>query len=106
VGFTGDEPNAAFDASLQPRCAELRAMIAAALGAEHVPDRIDLFPLYARRIDAKPDAKTDLDWSGAQYLGGLLFRKARTPIFQRLAALRRSLRAAAATAPAKEATWP
>jgi hypothetical protein len=106
VGFTGDEPSAAFDATLEPRCAELRRLVAAALGAEHVPDRIDLFPLYARRIDEK----TDLDWSQAQYLGGLLFRKARTPIFQRLRALRRSLRAAAATspaaAPAKEATWP
>ncbi len=46
----------------------------------------------------------------AQYLGGLLFRKARAPIFQRLAALRRSVRAAAAkspaAAPAQEATWP
>jgi len=106
VGFTGDEPSAAFDAARKARCAELRRLVAAALGAELVPDRIELFPLYARRIDGN----VDLEWSQAQYLGGLLFRKARAPIFQRLVALRRSMRAAVATspsvAPAQEATWP
>jgi hypothetical protein len=106
VGFTGHEPSAAFDAALPSRCAELRRRVAAALGAELLPDRIELFPLYARRINAE----VDLEWSQAQYLGGLLFRKARAPIFQRLVALRRSVRAAAATsttaAPATEATWP
>jgi len=106
VGFTGDEPSAAFDAARQARCAELRRLVAAALGAELVPDRIELFPLYARRIDSKIDGKVDLEWSGAQYLGGLLFRKARAPIFQRLVALRRSMRATAAAAPEAEATWP
>lgn len=105
VGFTGDEPTAAFDAAREPRCAELRRLVAAALGAEVVPDRIELFPLYPRRIKAA----VDLAWCQGQYLGGILFRKARAPIFQRLVALRRSVRAAApspAAAPAKEATWP
>jgi len=124
VGFTGDEPSAVFDAALPARGAALRAMVAAALGAEAVPDRIELFPLYARRIKAAGDPTggvarvptphllaplVDLDWCQAQYLGGLLFRKAHAPLFQRLVALRRSVRAAAgspAAAPAKEATWP
>jgi AMP-binding enzyme len=105
VGFTGDEPRDAFDAAREPRCAELRRLVAGALGAELIPDRIELFPLYARRLAAK----IDLDWSQAQYLGGHLFRKARAPIFQRLVALRRSVRSAAPAAPAAppvEATWP
>jgi hypothetical protein len=105
IGFTGDEPRAAFDAALAPRRAALRGLLAAALGAEALPDRIELFPLYARRIVAA----VDQEWSRGQYLAGVLFRKARTPLFRHLGALRRSVRAAApgpAAAPNKEATWP
>jgi hypothetical protein len=106
VGCTGDEPPAGFEAALDRRCAELRARIAAALGDDAVPDQIVLFPLYARRTDGAIDPA----WIQAQYLGGLLFRKAQAPIFQRLVALRHSLRAAAAPAPPpapiQEATWP
>ena len=112
VGFTGDEPRARFDAALDRRCAELRARIAAALGDDAVPDRVVLFPLYARRTDGAIDRA----WVQAQYLGGQLFRKARAPVFHRLTAARRSMRAAAAppspapTAPAsgpdEEAPWP
>lgn len=105
VGFTGDEPRATCDALQAQRGHELRAMLAAALGDDAVPDQIVLFPLYARRTEGAIDPA----WVQAQYLVGVLFRKAQTPVFQRLVALRRSLRAAAApssTAPAKEATWP
>jgi hypothetical protein len=106
VGATGDEPRATFDAALDRRCGQLRARIVAALGDDAVPDQIVLFPLYARRTDGAIDQA----WIRAQYLGGLLFRKAQAPIFQRGVALRRSMRAAAAPlpppAPAKEATWP
>lgn len=98
IGFTGDEPLADFDAAMQPRCATLRGMLAAALGADLVPDRIELFPLYARGASA-----ADQDWVQAQYLGGVLFRKAQSPVFRRLGALRRSIRAATA---AKESPWP
>jgi hypothetical protein len=113
VGFTGDEPRARFDAALDRRRAELCARIAAALGDDAIPDQVVLFPLYARRTNGAIDQA----WIQAQYLGGLLFRKAQSPIFQRLVALRRSMRAAVAPrppaptpapapAPAKEATWP
>jgi hypothetical protein len=103
VGFTGDEPRARFDAALARRCAELRARIAAALGDDAVPDRVVLFPLYARRADGAIDRA----WVQAQYLGGLLFRKAKAPVFHRLTALRRSIRAAAAPPPLhKESPWP
>ncbi len=110
VGFTGDEPRAAFDAALDRRCAQLRALLAAALGDDAVPDQVVLFPLYARRTKGAVDQA----WIQAQYLVGVLFRKAQAPVFYRLTALRRSMRAAAAPssppssppAPAKEATWP
>jgi hypothetical protein len=91
IGFTGDEPAAAFDAARGPRCRELGARIATALGADAVPDLVVLFPLYARRTKGAVDPA----WAQAQYLGGLLFRKARAPVFRRLTALRRSVRAAA-----------
>lgn len=105
VGFTGDEPRATFDALQARRGHELRATLATALGDDAVPDQIVLFPLYARRTEGAIDPA----WIQAQYLGGLLFRKAQAPIFQRLVALRRSVRApslAPAAAPVKEATWP
>ncbi len=110
VGFTGDEPRARFDAALDRRCAELRARIAAALGDDAIPDQVVLFPLYARRTKGAVDQA----WVQAQYLVGALFRKAKAPVFQRLTALRRSMRAAAAPpAPAapppasyQEAPWP
>ena len=102
IGFTGDEPIAEFDAAWLPRCADLRRRLTAALGRDAVPDRIELFPLYARRTAGAVDPS----WSQAQYLGGTLFRKTQTPTFRRLSALRRSMRAAAATTPSPEAIWP
>jgi hypothetical protein len=95
IGLTGDEPPAAAAAAHDRRCRELRERISAGLGAELVPDAIALFSLYARRSDGELDP----GWIQAQYLGGLLFRKAEMPVFQRLAALRRSARAAAGPAP-------
>lgn len=92
VGFTGQEAGDAFDAALAWRRAELRRLLAAALGEELVPDRFELVPLFAR----KADGAVDLAWGQAQYLGGVLFRKAQAPLFQRLVALRRAVRAAGA----------
>jgi len=100
VGFTGDEPADAFDAALEPRRAALQKLLAGALGDDALPDRIELFPLYAR----KKKGAVDPAWCEGQYLGGTLFRKAQTPIFRRLGGLRRSVRAAAAAT--KEAVWP
>lgn len=103
IGFTGDEPSAVFDAKLDARRADLCRILAGALGPDAVPDRVELYPLYARRVE---DA-VDVEWCQAQYLGGLLFRKSRAPTFQRLGALRSSVRAAASTpALPTEGTWP
>jgi hypothetical protein len=102
IGFTGDEPTVAFDTALEPRRTALRQLLATALGADALPDRIELFPLYARKLE---DA-VDQEWSQAQYLGGLLFRKAQTPLFRRLGALRRSVRAAVAAPPAAPPAHP
>jgi hypothetical protein len=103
IGFTGDEPRAAFDAARPSREARLCALLAGALGAECVPDRIELFPVYPRQAGPA----VDLEWCQAQYLGGTLFRKAQSTIFARLVALRRSVRAAGLPppAPAKEPVW-
>ena len=109
IGFTGDEPRAAFDAARPSREARLSALLAGALGADGIPDRIELFPLYPRHAGPA----VDLEWCQAQYLGGSLFRKAQSTIFARLVALRRSIRAAGppspvpppAPAPAKEPVW-
>ncbi|HET9627083.1 MAG TPA: AMP-binding protein [Kofleriaceae bacterium] len=92
IGFTGDEPRAVAAAARERRCEALCAQIAGALGDDAVPDAVMLFALYARRAKGA----IDLAWAQAHYLGGGLFRKANAPVFRRLTALRRSIRAAAA----------
>lgn len=109
IGFTGDESAAVFDAARERRCSELGARIAGALGDDAVPDAVALFPLYARRTKGAIDAT----WAQGQYLSGMLFRKADSPVFRRLTALRRSVRAAAPPSdlppadpsPTKELAW-
>jgi hypothetical protein len=102
IGFTGDEPRAAFDAARERRAGELCARIAGALGDDAAPDAVVLFPLYARRTKGAIDPA----WAQAQYLGGALFRKTSTPVFPRLAALRRAVRAASSSkVPTKELAW-
>lgn len=64
---------------------DIARVIAARVGRELVPDRIELVPLMARRLD---DGTVDHVWCRNQYRGGLLFRKARMPMFQHLTALR------------------
>jgi|SRR5688572_4309221 hypothetical protein len=58
------------------------------LGADFVPDRVMVVPLFARR----KARGTDLDWCERQCRSGFLPRKAAFPVFQRLTALRASLR--------------
>lgn len=88
IGFTGGDP------PHDPLHDDLRARIVAGLGEDAAPDQIALFPLYARRAPGASDGPIDPAWAQAQYLTGALFRKARSPMFQRLAAMRRSVRAA------------
>jgi hypothetical protein len=84
VIFAGTLAEASFDVLRR----EVEHAICTRLGDDFVPDRVVLFPLHARwKV-----RKLDLDWCARQYSTGFLPRKAALPIFQRLTALRASLR--------------
>ncbi len=85
LGFVGAEPEHRFRQLAQARVDELRRVVETRLGAEFLPDEIELFPYHARRRAGEVDQA----WCRAQYLGGVLARKLRTPAFRRLSELRR-----------------
>ena len=98
VAFTGAESLPRHDALRHRRIAEFEARIVNRLGDEFLPDSIVTFPLHARRVDSDPEGEIDHDWCQAQYLSGQLFRKARTRVFQQLAAVRAAIRSGLAGA--------
>jgi len=63
---------------------ELRRCIELQLGAEHLPDRTELIPLYPRKVKGKVDEA----WCHMQFLTGALHRKSMDPLFQSLTVLR------------------
>jgi len=63
---------------------ELRRCIELQLGAEHLPDRTELIPLYPRKVKGKVDEA----WCHMQFLTGALHRKSMDPLFQSLTKLR------------------
>lgn len=63
---------------------ELRRCIELQLGAEHLPDRFEFFPLYPRRQKGRIDDA----WCHWQYQTGALHKKTSDPLFQALTALR------------------
>ncbi|HEY2029693.1 MAG TPA: AMP-binding protein [Myxococcales bacterium] len=73
-----------------PSREEIGRRIELQMGAPHLPDRIELVPLYPHRDDA---GKTDDGWCKAQYLTGALHFKAQHRMYQALTALRDALRA-------------
>jgi hypothetical protein len=85
LGFCGHEPDTRFDALREPRCDELRRMLTTRLGEALLPDAIELFPLLPRLADGAVDQA----WCQLQYTTGTLFSKAKTPVFRRVAELRR-----------------
>jgi hypothetical protein len=87
LGFTGDEPIAASEALRGPRVEELQRVLRTRLSADHLPDRIALFPGFARLADGA----VDHGWCQSQFNSGALYARARTPAFQRLTALRGAL---------------
>lgn len=93
VVFTGAESTTRHDALQHRRVTSLEGIIISRLGDEFLPDRVVTFPLHARRVDGDPEGEVDHGWCQAQYLSGLLFRKAQTPIFQQLGAVRAAVRA-------------
>ncbi|MBN1209774.1 MAG: long-chain fatty acid--CoA ligase [Myxococcaceae bacterium] len=82
IVFTGAQPSQA-GGWLQ----ELRRNLELQLGAEHLPDRTDFFPLYPRKVKGQVDEA----WCQAQYLTGALHRKSSDPLFQALTGLRGQL---------------
>lgn len=67
---------------------ELREVLLAELGAERVPDQIEVFELNPKPLDAKKDAsQVDRAACRAEYLSGMSWRKSRCAVFGQLAAL-------------------
>ena len=65
---------------------KIDSVIAAQLGDEFIPDRIEFFPLYPRRNE---DRTIDHDWCQFQYVTGLLFNKSKDEMFQCVTRLRK-----------------
>jgi hypothetical protein len=66
----------------------LREVLLAELGAERVPDQIEVFELNPKPLDAKKDAsRVDRAACRAEYLSGMAWRKSRCAVFGQLAAL-------------------
>ena len=77
--FTGAQPR-----QTGPWLQQVRRGIELNLGAEHLPDRTELIPLYPRRVEGEVDEA----WCQTQYLTGALHRKSTDPLFQSLTALK------------------
>jgi hypothetical protein len=67
--------------------AAVEQVIRAELGDEHMPDHVMMLPLHARQ---NGKGAVDHDWCQVQYVTGSLFRKARSPLFQHLTAIRQA----------------
>ncbi|MFP2908791.1 AMP-binding protein [Pyxidicoccus sp. 3LFB2] len=83
--FTGAEEAEVFEREAGARRQEIRRRLELRMGAEHLPDRTELFPLYPRRAKG---GEIDDAWCRAQYLTGALHQKCSDPMFQALTALR------------------
>jgi hypothetical protein len=82
--FTGSESLETTQREAASRRQQLRRRLELQLGAEHLPDHIEFFPLHPRRQKGAIDEA----WCRTQYLTGMLHLKAREPMFQALTALR------------------
>ncbi|MDC0713580.1 long-chain fatty acid--CoA ligase [Stigmatella sp. ncwal1] len=77
--FTGSQAE-----QRDPWSQEIRRLLELQLGAEHLPDRMEFMPLYARQVEGQVDEA----WCHAQFLTGALHRKQSDPLFQALTQLR------------------
>ena len=82
--FTGSEPLETTQRESASRRQQLRRRIELQLGAEHLPDHVEFFPLHPRRQKGSVDEA----WCRSQYLTGMLHLKSREPMFQALTELR------------------
>ncbi|WP_342381189.1 AMP-binding protein [Myxococcus stipitatus] len=87
--FTGAEEKEHFEREASPRRQALRHHLERRLGAEHLPDRIELFPLLPHR---DKEGRVDEAWCRAQYATGALHQKSTDPLFQALTAVRERAR--------------
>ncbi|MCE9666987.1 AMP-binding protein [Myxococcus stipitatus] len=90
--FTGAEESPHFENEANPRRQEIRKRLELRLGAEHLPDRVELIRLLPHRAE---DGRVDDAWCRAQYLTGALHVKSTDPMFQALTALRERVRESA-----------
>jgi hypothetical protein len=67
-----------------PWAQEIRRLLELQLGPEHLPDRLEFIPLYARQEEGQVDEA----WCQSQFLTGALHRKSQDPLFQALTRLR------------------
>ncbi|OJH40302.1 AMP-binding protein [Cystobacter ferrugineus] len=63
---------------------DIRRYLELQMGGEHLPDRTEFIPLYARRVKGRVDE----EWCRSQYLTGALHRKSSDPLFRSLTELR------------------
>lgn len=63
--------------------AEVRALVAAEVGEDHVQERIEISPVRPRMHEGTVDVR----WARSHYLGGALAAKARSPLFAAIARL-------------------
>jgi hypothetical protein len=80
----------AFSGAARPQPGDEDALaraIAQELGAELVPDHVQLLPLYPRLRGGEPDPR----WCASQQVTGLFYRKPRQEPYQALTLLRRAL---------------
>jgi hypothetical protein len=84
--FTGAESLDTAQSEAPSRRQQIHRRLELMLGAEHLPDRIEFFPLYPRR----KEGLVDNAWSHSQYVTGMLHLKTREPMFQALTQLRAS----------------
>lgn len=91
LGFCGAEPRGQFESLRAARSDELLRVLSGRLIPALLPDRVELFPGFARM------AKDQVDhgWCQTQYSTGALTRKLEYPLFQRLDGLRGALTEAA-----------
>lgn len=88
VVFTGAEDPAHFEKAEPERLGAIKRQITAQVGDDALPDRIALFPLYARLLDEK-SGKLNQGWCEAYYRSGRLTEKVESPMFRALTALRK-----------------
>ncbi len=83
--FVGAVPHAEIERRRDRWTRVLEDAIARGMGEEFLPDRIEFFPLYARRTR---EGEVDHAWCQGQFLTGALHRKARAEADRALAELR------------------